>query len=53
MSTPEELADRIWPELEAMTDAERMAFLHELSASFCPLCGTTILPCYCAPAYDE
>lgn len=35
----------LWPHL---ADAERLAIMQEC----CTYCGTTDLPCYCAPGYD-
>lgn len=32
-------------------DKSREDFLDEIDVCF--LCGSTILPCYCAPIYDE
>ena len=49
----EELLRMVNEYLRSLPDDEiRKEFLSDID-SVCHLCGSTILPCYCAPSYDE
>lgn len=49
-----ELPVRIAQQLEALPDDEtRSDVIHEVGNRICLLCGTTKMPCYCSPHYDE
>lgn len=48
----QELLDKVNEHLGSLpNDEDRLSFLHGLEV--CLLCGSKILPCYCAPQYDE
>lgn len=39
--------------MKKLKDDERISFIDECLHGYCKLCGTSNVPCFCDPRYDE